>query len=107
MKYCGKCKLKKDKSLFGKNKAMNDGLQRYCNECKQEHARLYYINNREKVIQSNKKSYKKNFIKNRKRVQAYGKNYKLQERYGISIEKYDEMYKEQDGKCFFVLQRMR
>jgi hypothetical protein len=37
MKYCGKCKLTKEKTEFGKRKASADGLAAICKMCQKEY----------------------------------------------------------------------
>lgn len=44
-KYCSKCALNKDVSLFSKNRAQRDGLHSQCKECNA----AYYKANKEKI----------------------------------------------------------
>lgn len=66
IKTCSKCKIEKNIIFFSKNKSTFDGFQYYCKECIKQNRiknseyikkrdRLYYINNKEKILNSNKK----------------------------------------------------
>ena len=43
MKRCTKCKKSKDKSQFGKDKRLKDGLSYWCIKCEQEYQHAYYL----------------------------------------------------------------
>ena len=49
MKRCSKCKTLKDKSQFGKNRTLSDGLRVWCKKCESEYARKRYEKNRDAV----------------------------------------------------------
>jgi len=78
-KVCYTCKRTKDAGAFSKNIASKDGLQATCRRCRD------ILNERKKVYRS------KNVDKM--------KNEKLKYRYHITIEKYNEMLKDQKGVC--------
>ncbi len=46
MKQCTKCKQRKDKSEFSKNRKNKDGLRYWCKKCEREYKRKYYRRNR-------------------------------------------------------------
>ena len=46
MKQCTKCKKRKDKSEFGKNRSCKDGLSSRCKECNAEYSRKRYEKNK-------------------------------------------------------------
>ena len=46
MKQCTKCRQRKDKSEFSKNRKNKDGLRYWCKKCSREHKRRYYRKNR-------------------------------------------------------------
>jgi len=46
MKQCTKCKKRKDKSEFSKNRSRKDGLSLRCKKCVREYSRRYYRKNR-------------------------------------------------------------
>jgi hypothetical protein len=50
MKSCGKCNISKKTSYFSKKKSSKDGLNNSCKECVNNITRLYYLKNREKII---------------------------------------------------------
>ena len=51
MKVCTKCKLEKLFDEFGKNKSNKDGLHRECKLCRKD----YYLNNKNVLIEKQKK----------------------------------------------------
>jgi|SRR3989304_6781819 len=77
-KICTKCKIEKPKSEFYKNKSHNDGLQSNCKICCEN---------------ANKEWKKTTHGKISKR------NCHLKYQYGISIEDYNDMLRNQDGRC--------
>ncbi|HUU20562.1 MAG TPA: hypothetical protein VMW72_25670 [Sedimentisphaerales bacterium] len=46
MKQCTKCRKRKDKSEFSKNRKNKDGLRYWCKKCCREYKRRYYRKNR-------------------------------------------------------------
>ena len=46
MKQCTKCRQRKDKSEFSKNRKNKDGLLYRCKKCEREHKRRYFRRNR-------------------------------------------------------------
>jgi hypothetical protein len=97
-KRCNKCGEWKDRDCFSKHKRHGDGLSTNCKECQ----RAYKNNN----LQRDKERahlWQKN---NRAKVNAYRvrrkddkRKYKLKYVYGITVEDYDRMFREQNGKC--------
>jgi len=45
MKICSKCKIKKSKNKFNKDKTKKDGLQTYCKKCQKQYKKQWYKNN--------------------------------------------------------------
>ena len=76
MKTCTKCGEHKSLDLFVKNKKMKDGRSSWCKSCKQAYQKKWLSED-----------------KNRRRRHAYKANF------GITIEDYDRMLAQQDGKC--------
>lgn len=70
MKKCRKCGEQKPHGEFHRNKAAPDGLQYYCKACQR--------------ISVNPEVRRRWHLKNR---------------YGITVEQYDEMYERQGGRC--------
>lgn len=60
-----------------------------------EKARRY----REKYPERAKASWKKYYDKNRERMAARQRKYQLADKYGITEQDYDDMFKSQEGKC--------
>lgn len=80
-KVCTKCKKKKPLSEFYKAKNTKDGLRYVCKPCQLETNRKYYPN----------RNKKQHILNNRKSV--------LKTRFGLTLEQYDKMFEQQDGRC--------
>lgn len=76
MKICKRCKLEKPFSEFYKDSRSKDGKQPKCKKCSSELGKEWNRNNKDYRFQYSK-------IKS----------------YGISIDKYNELFKEQRGRC--------
>lgn len=87
LKYCPCCEKVLDILDFYKNKASRDGLDSHCIECKKIMSRL-----------QTEKSKHKTHLRYLKRKEEQ-KNKKLQKKYGISLNKYNEMLVSQNYKC--------
>ena len=74
-KKCSKCKKEKTFKSFGKDSSKPNGLYSSCNLCRQ------------KLYSGPKYSY------------AYLRGNKLRQKYGITLEQYDEMLERQGGRC--------
>ena len=74
MKTCNRCKETKEHSLFNKNKASKDGIKSICKVCEKKGKQVVY-------------SYE------------YHKNKSLLLRYGITLDEYNKMLKEQKHSC--------
>jgi hypothetical protein len=83
-KGCSLCLEMKPFTEFHKDKTniKGNGLAYYCKACANQQARKYTADNRENPSYKRKK--KNNYVKNR---------------FGISVEQYEKMLKEQDYKC--------
>lgn len=79
-KRCKQCEQVKDYSKFYNHPNTSDGKQQHCISCSA----------------AMKKELKVTDPKKYKRDQ---KNRYLKHRYGITIDKYDDMYEQQNGKC--------
>jgi len=73
-KRCGRCQVTKTLEDFNKNSAKKDGLQERCRDCQKGH---YQTNDGP--------------IKNRA--------FQLKRKYDLTLESYDKMFLEQEGKC--------
>jgi len=90
-KTCAKCKKDKKPSCFYKNKSTKDGYNCYCKKCYNIIWKKYYNKNKEKILEKTRKWDKKN--------RAYRKNQQLKRFYDITLEKHEQMYLEQNGRC--------
>lgn len=75
-KTCSRCKQKKSKSEFCRNRLNSDGLHLQCKTCHSESQRKYRKQNKRKI-----------------------QDHRLRKRYGISIDDYDRMATTQGHKC--------
>lgn len=75
-RLCTTCGQRKSFSEFSKSKPSADGRNSKCKECSKKYAKRYYRSNQQ-----------------RRREQW------LQSEYDLSLEKYNEMHEQQDGKC--------
>ena len=83
-KYCPKCESVKIFDLFYTNKASRNGYSSHCINCMNEIGKS-----------RPKEERQKRYIKRRRQV----RNTNLIRHFGITIEKYDQMLKEQSGVC--------
>jgi len=103
-KKCLKCGEEKQIAEFKKHKCRKDGLSDWCRACFSKHrkqpelvaqaretARSWRARNPSKVKEQAKRARIKYPDKYRK--------FFLKDEYGITVEQYNEMFKQQDGKC--------
>jgi hypothetical protein len=79
-KICSRCKKGKPVSDFFKDKYKKSGLTSACKVCKKNSHAVWKSRNKQKVMQTSRKN-----------------NYKRQ--YGITIDDWNEMFEEQQGRC--------
>ena len=83
-KICNRCKAELDVSKFHKNKANKDGLNNRCAKCTVEYNNERYRKN------DSLKIYQRNYARvNKTRLKKYG----------LTIEKYQEMLDRQNNAC--------
>ena len=87
MKKCSICKEDKEISEFHKNKKHKDGLQYKCKLCQNEYDKKKWQQMVEAGVNKNPKY--------RQRLE----NDRLRRLYGITLEKYEEMFQSQKGLC--------
>lgn len=80
-KVCSKCKVEKSKDSFDRKKGYKDGIYCWCKECRRAHDNALW----------HKKS-KENKL-------HIGRKYNYKTKYGISLEKYEELLVAQNHKC--------
>lgn len=81
-KRCPKCKVPKSTKEFSKCVSRYDGLQPYCTKCRREYDKI------------NQRKYRADPAKKDK-----FREYDLKKRFGITLDDYNCMMDEQDGKC--------
>lgn len=86
MKQCSKCKEWKEEIKFNKRKERN-GLRSECKICQSQNAKNYYIINKKSLKIFSSKEKKSN------------ENQRLNRIYNITMEDYNNMYNNQNGKC--------
>lgn len=97
---CTKCKVKQQNECFNTDKRKKNGLKSYCKTCQKNYDLIRY----EKDPQGQRdriKNYRKR-IKETFPELAYISNRKasLKRNYGISLEQYNNLLKEQNGCCY-------
>jgi len=70
MKVCSKCGIEKDLNTFHKNKALKDGYNNWCKECRSLHSKTdlnlmkyrrdYFIKNKKEILSKQKDYYEEN-----------------------------------------------
>ena len=105
-KKCCVCKEFKPVSEFGRLKSAKDGLSWKCKSCRRDSDNKKYSENKDKMLaerkawrKNNKDKVKKSHAKYYKSHKKEVKNSMLKSRYGITIDDYNNMFKEQNGKC--------
>lgn len=114
MKQCVKCKESKPLAEFGRHSATSDKLRNCCRPCNNERARAWSKANPEKRRELNRTAHQRRRAdpvareRDRASTRAYhatekGRrkvlNNRLKEGYGVSLEQYEDMLVQQDGKC--------
>ena len=88
MKLCKKCKVEKSLNDFAANKRNKNGLSWHCKNCQASYGAAWYLKDRDKILAKNREKYSPE-----KRKMA------LLKKYGISIDEYKKMLKEQNNRC--------
>lgn len=127
-KTCSRCGNAKELNDFGKNKNTKDGLSYWCRQCKSLSDKRYITkpgggkrigaSEVDKELFANGKKAGRQpklvvelgplHIYPQPAYMQYGtkefkqrnKNYRLMRKYGITLEEYELLYEEQNGKCF-------
>ncbi len=89
VKQCKSCDQKKPLDQFYSEPRVSDGRTARCKECIKTAASVHYSINKENILKRNKAEYSSE----QERVK------KLRRTYGISLDVYEHMLKEQDHKC--------
>lgn len=88
---CTKCGETKSAEEFSRNRRNKSGYSFWCRPCTREYCRLYYQKHQERLR-------KRGTDWNRKNKRQI-RNAQLKRCFGITIEQYDMMYKNQEGCC--------
>ena len=91
MKICKKCNREKPLSDYSFRDKKAGKLRAKCRDCEAESYQAYKSNNGERLKNSWSKSSKSRYEKDRKKILAW--------RYGLTLEEYDQILSDQDGKC--------
>jgi hypothetical protein len=93
-KLCRKCKTVKNITEFRKRKSSNNrfGVEYDCIECENKRRALYRETHREKI-----KEYDKLYTHRPDKNKTKDNHYRL--KYGITLDDYKVLYKNQNGKC--------
>lgn len=97
-KKCSKCRETYEVSEFLKDESKRDGYHPNCVHC-QKVSRKEYFSRPEVKARNNERlrRWKQNDPEGYKRI---AKNSRLKKEYGITLDDYEAMLTEQDGKCF-------
>jgi len=74
MKKCTRCKIIKPKYKFSKQKCKADGLRYHCKKCRSNHQKVFFLNNKVKMLAKNKKYYEANKIEIQVKNNIYWQN---------------------------------
>lgn len=99
MKTCKKCSLSKDDSLFEKGR-------RVCQDCRKNDRKLSYEANKDKYkvkardwLKNNPEKYKEYQKTSRQNRKPKARDYYLRNRFGITLEVFEQMSVEQNHVC--------
>lgn len=86
MKKCSQCGEVKENSCFNKSTKTISGLSSECKSCKKKYPR-------------NKEYHKEYYKKNKEAINNKSRNNHLRRTYGITTEQYEQLKRNQNGKC--------
>lgn len=92
-KICSKCKKEKTVEKFYKNRSTKDGYCAYCKLCQNRSVHNYHKAKKDKIRESKNK-----YRRSEKGRKVY-KNIMLKFRYGITLDEYNQLFKQQNGTC--------
>lgn len=110
MKLCKDCGELKSLSEFSKHPTNKDRHQQKCKKCCAVYQKNWLVTNRESNLIKQKAWYAANRDKqkvhsaawqkaNPEKFKQYMRKVKLKQRYGLSVEQFDEMVQQQRGQC--------
>jgi len=89
---CSKCKEIKSTDLFGKHKNTKTGFQSMCKICTKGYNKQFYIENKERIDEHQKKYQEKNKEKNKEKIKEHNKRYRKENK--EKIKQYQKENKE-------------
>ena len=102
-KWCNGCGKARRRDDFGVVNSSRDGLRHKCKECSNVVRREYRIKNRDNVNAGKMSLYYENHEQSKSRLRdrykTYGLAWKLQHKYGLTLDEYRRMVEAQDGRC--------
>jgi hypothetical protein len=102
LKLCSYCKKQKPLSCFDKHTETKDGLNSLCVDCHHLVCKKWRDNNKEKRKQAWKKyseTHKEQIKLKNLRYKKRQKDLDLQSTFGITLDQYNQMLKDQNGVC--------
>lgn len=94
MKICTRCEEEKSITEFYKRKTNKDGLDNTCKSCRKKDYKNWYASQGQKKLKLYGEEYRK-----RPGVKDMERNRRLKKTFGIDIEQYNSIFKQQNGKC--------
>jgi hypothetical protein len=91
MKKCSKCGVEKSLDGFHRDSRRSDGRHKHCKECVLTRVAKYRADNIDKVRAAQR-------LSKQRRPDVY-RNKNLKYNYGITLDDYNQMLAEQDGRC--------
>jgi hypothetical protein len=106
LKTCSTCKESKPKSEYGVITSRKDGLAGQCKPCRRASGKKWRDGNREHVRNLNNAHYSKHREERKAKQREYNRLFpekafahKLRRDYNLSVEDFERMHADQDGKC--------
>jgi hypothetical protein len=90
-KHCARCNLWKGLTSYHKNKCNWDSLHAFCKDCMSQLSSIRYEKHKERLLLQ-AKEYRKTNLRSRK-------NTTLKYKYGITIDKYESLVRQQKNAC--------
>jgi hypothetical protein len=101
-KFCRACEQWKPMGEFGEVKKNPDGRRYACKECYNGVRKMYRENHGDRIAAYKRELYYASHEENKKRLRELypqRRAWKLMNQYGMTVEQYDQILKDQDGKC--------
>ena len=102
MKTCTKCKVDKDESLFYRDNRRAGGLLAKCKECADAYAKRPDVAERRRAARNNPEGRQFQRWKKHSKTPEFlakKKHWERAHRYGLTVEMFEKLLTEQEGKC--------